>query len=168
MQDLFPQNTTQLLDERDIAVVPIWHIADEFRIWVCREMNALSLQHRAPLRGDYLFRIGGSPRFLVAVADGGCSSASIVHDGKKYSLSFEASDPLALDPEAVAVLLSGGARTVISTDESTLERLLFGKLKARSAFLAGKVQIEGDLPGFMRLVSLLKGRGIRPLSASFE
>ena len=142
----------------------VWQIAHEFRTWVCRELNTLGARDRAPLRGDYLFYIGGIPRFLVVVEDAGCYSAAIELGTQGPALRFEENCPVVFEPQMLLALLSGGARTQISTDEWTLKKLLLGTLKARSAFLAGKVQIEGDLPGFMRLVSLLKGRGVRPLA----
>ena len=148
------------------AGTPLWQIADAFRMWVCRELNALGARDRRPVRGDYLFHIGGIPRFLVVVEEQGCYSGTI-HLGlgsehQRPAIQFEAGCPVVFEPHTLEALLSGGARTVISTDEWTLKKLLLGTLNARSAFLAGKVQIEGDLPGFMRLVSMLKGRGVKP------
>ena len=136
-----------------------------FRAKVTHELCRMDVYLREQLRGDFLFFIDENPKFVLVLS--GKNAFSGMFEGSapvqlEMSLGNElrASD-LALTLEDVLV----GARAKIFTDEVTLHRLLSGTLKAKSAFLAGKVKVEGDLPGFMRLVSSLKSRGVTPPGA---
>ena len=119
---------------------PLGNVADRFRDQVTRELATIAAPEREGLRGDYVFLIDGAPRFVVTLAREVALSAPF---GVAYG------DPVA-------------ARARIHTDGPTLSRLLAGTMKAKAAFLAGRVRIEGDLPGFLRLIGLLKARGVTP------
>ncbi len=134
-------------------------IANHFRSWVCREISAAGPVERENLRGDYLFVIDGQPRFVVFVGADWNGSAQFGPDGL---LSYDDSVPLRLDAGAIENLIATSHRVRISTTTAILQRLLLGTMRARIAYLSGQVQIDGDLPVFLRLVSLLKARGVGP------
>lgn len=135
-------------------------LADEYRAWVCEELGNLPRDQRQELRGDYVFLVDGSPCFVVLIDTDLHSTALVRTDGK---LDFSGYAEVPFSPEETASLLSGGAfRCRILTDRTTLRLLLLGRLRARVAYLSGAVVIEGDLPAFLRLVSLLKRQGVRP------
>lgn len=149
----------------DTANVDLWPIAEEFRRWVSRELDTLAPETRAPLRGDYLFVISGVPRFVVVVTEKASWSGRLEINSSEAAphVVFDVPGSVHFSKDDVVALVAGGARTTIHTDCQTLKKLLLGAIKARVAFLSGKVRIEGDLPGFIRLTTLLKGRGVRPL-----
>lgn len=155
--------THEMLSEIDpqIGVAPpsLLSIANGFRSWVCREISAASPAERENLRGDYLFVIDGEPRFVVFVGADWNGSAEFGPDGL---LRCDDSVPLRLDGEAIANLIATSHRVRISTTTAILQRLLLGTMRARIAYLSGQVQIDGDLPVFLRLVALLKARGVGP------
>jgi hypothetical protein len=133
-------------------------IADRFRAWVCAEIAHMPAELRGDLRGDFLFVIDGRPRFVVFIDHDGPSSAYVTDAGALMDDAY--GSPL-LRPAELEALLSGqAARAVVATDPETLRRLLLGKLKARVAYLSGAVTVQGDLPCFLRLVTLLKQRGV--------
>ena len=134
-------------------------VANHFRSWVCREISAASPAERENLRGDYLFVIDGEPRFVVFVGADWNGSAQFGPDGL---LSDDDSVPLRLDAGAIDNLIATSHRVRISTTTAILQRLLMGTMRARIAYLSGQVQIDGDLPVFLRLVALLKARGVGP------
>ncbi|MEY4065328.1 MAG: hypothetical protein RIR26_1536 [Pseudomonadota bacterium] len=145
----------------------LWRVADEFRTWVVRDLEAVGEAERVGFRGDYLFLIDGRPSFLVVVSPHSVSCGRLVNSGAQFSVVFDLGKPIALSSEALALLLEpGGVRVCVSTDALTLKRLLAGTLRAKVAYLNGAVKIAGDLPCFMRLVALLKGRGVGPRSRS--
>lgn len=86
--------------------------------------------------------------------------------GGLLSLDADMGDPLRLDASALQVISEGQVRVCVQTDSQTLRRLLQGTLRAKVAYLGGLVKISGDLPCFMRLVAVLKGRGVGPVRAS--
>ena len=160
------------------------HLAERFRTRVTSEIARLDDAAREPLRGDYLFIIDGAPRFIVVILKSGVRSApfethALPSDGPAQGR------PLASEPFFVAHLesasagemlrpvhdvpretltygeLAASARARVETDKATFARLLAGTMKAKTAFLAGKVRIDGDLPGFLRLIGMLKSRGVR-------
>ncbi len=148
----------------------LWQIADDFRAWVIRDLRALPDTERAGFRGDYLFIIDGSPLFLVVVTPETVSAArwdarQTAEDGL-LTLAADMGDPLQLDASALQVISEGQVRVCVQTDNQTLRRLLQGTLRAKVAYLGGLVKISGDLPCFMRLVAVLKGRGVGPVRAS--
>lgn len=146
----------------DKETSPLWHTADQFRTQVCEKLANLNENERASLRGDYLFVIDEQPRFVLVVEAGRAWSTSL-----KSSEAFELQSRHAseiLTEHDVRVLVSGGARASVQTDSLTLHRVLTGALKARVAFVTGKVSVRGDLPAFLKMVSLLKLQGVRPLS----
>ena len=147
-------------------------LADRFRFQVTRELSRLEASERDPLRGDYLFVIDGEPRFVVVLRGGMVRSGAFVLAGEQQQphsplhASLECADAQGLDSrvkgESVQLAdVDVSARARVFTDATTLSRLLSGTMKAKAAFLAGKVRIEGDLPGFLRLIGYLKARGVR-------
>jgi hypothetical protein len=145
----------------------LWRVADEFRSWVVRDLQAVSTSERAGFRGDYLFLIDGRPCFLVVVSPEHVSCGRIQPSGEGQSVSFDLGQALEVSCASLAHLLEpGGVRVCVSTDSVTLKRLLGGTLRAKVAYLNGWVKIAGDLPCFLRLVALLKGRGVGPQSRS--
>jgi hypothetical protein len=150
-------------------VPPLWQIADEFRAWVIRDLKALPPNERLGFRGDYLFIIDGAPLFLVVVSPDTVSAArwnpDITSAGNSV-LRADMGDPLELDPAALKVIADRQVRVSVQTDSLTLRRLLQGTLRAKVAYLGGLVKISGDLPCFMRLVAVLKGRGLGPRANS--
>lgn len=154
--------------EQDAQVQQLWQIADDFRAWVVRDLEAISTDERVGFRGDYVFVIDGKPSFLVIVAPESVSSGRIQQSQEQgLSVQFDIGAPCELNSDALdAILLQSAVRVRVTTDSNTLKRLLAGTLKAKVAYLNGWVKISGDLPCFMRLVSLLKGRGVGPLQAT--
>lgn len=140
-------------------------VAEEFRSWVVRDLISLSRDDRNGYRGDYLFVIDGKPSFLVVVSPESVSSGRLELWDGAGSLQLDLGTPLELTEAELRTLLSdeGTVRVRVSTDSNTLRRLLVGTLKARVAYLNGLVKISGDLPCFMRLVGLLKGKGVGPM-----
>ncbi len=155
--------THEILTERHSETQvspPGWlSIANHFRSWVCREISAASPLDREHLRGDYLFVIDGQPRFVVFVGADWNGSAQFGADGL---LNYDDSVPIRLDGSAIENLIATSHRVRISTTTAILQRLLLGTMRARIAYLSGQVQIDGDLPVFLRLVALLKARGVGP------
>ncbi|MFZ9520560.1 MAG: hypothetical protein ACO3A4_08800 [Silvanigrellaceae bacterium] len=144
-------------------------IADEFRAWVTGDLQSLPADELDSFRGDYLFVIDGAPLFLVIVASNAVSSASWKISSIKPGaepLQCDMGAPALLSGEAIASILDGQCRVSVHTDSSTLRRLLQGTLRAKVAYLSGMVKINGDLPCFMRLVGMLKRRGVRPVQQS--
>ena len=141
----------------------LWAIANSFRNLVCQELRKLNFYDRRILKGDYLFKIDGEPRFIVMVDDTDCWSVSV---SKKSDTSF----CFSLDPDChwnishaqLLNVIEGSSRATILTDSKTLYKLLTGTLKAHVAFVAEKVMINGDLAAFLKMVSLLKQSGVRP------
>lgn len=147
----------------------IWSIADKFRAKVLREMANVSSDERESLRGDYLFIIDGTPLFVVLVdAKTVCSGSISCLENQTYEVKVEGASHLSFTSEEALALVQGAARATVETDNATLKKLLLGHLKARIAFLTGKVKIKGDLASFLRLVSVLKGRGVGPLLPSHD
>lgn len=141
----------------------LMQVADAFRAWVVRDLETLAADERQSFRGDYLFVIDAKPSFLVVVTPESASSARLEEWSGLEGLVCDLGAPLSLMQPELLSLLEGGARVRIDTDANTLQRLLAGTLKARVAYLNGFVKIKGDLPCFMRLVGLLKGRGVGPM-----
>lgn len=141
----------------------LMQVADEFRAWVVRDLETLGADERQSFRGDYLFVIDAKPSFLVVVTPEFVSSGRLEAWSGLGGLVCDLGAPLDLSEPDLLALLEVGARVRVDTDANTLQRLLAGTLKARVAYLNGFVKIKGDLPCFMRLVGLLKGRGVGPL-----
>lgn len=143
-------------------------IAEKFRTWVTDELTQLSQEERENLRGDYLFRVDGEPRFVVVVEPFGAWSGSLDVVSGRAQVSLNAGCPIQYNETTLAALLDGAARSTVLTDSVTLERLLQGTLRASVSFVSGRVKILGDLAAFMRLVSCLKRKGVRPLGETPE
>ena len=157
---------TREMTNEAVRGAPEWlAIANHFRSWVCREISAASPLDRETLRGDYLFVIDGEPRFVVFVGADWTGSAQFGTDGL---LSCDESVPIRLDAGAIENLIANSHRVRISTTTAILQRLLLGTMRARIAYLSGQVQIDGDLPVFLRLVALLKARGVGPTRAALS
>ena len=150
---------SEIYSESPVAPPGWLAIANHFRSWVSREISAASPVERENLRGDYLFVIDGQPRFVVFVGADWNGSAQFGLDGL---VSYDDSVPIRLDEAAIENLIAASHRVRISTTTSILQRLLLGTMRARIAYLSGQVQIDGDLPVFLRLVALLKARGVGP------
>jgi hypothetical protein len=151
---------TREMTNEAVRGAPEWlGTANHFRSWVCREISAANPVDRENLRGDYLFVIDGEPRFVVFVGADWNGSAQFGPDGL---LSYDDSVPIRLDAGAIDNLIATSHRVRISTTTAILQRLLMGTMRARIAYLSGQVQIDGDLPVFLRLVALLKARGVGP------
>jgi hypothetical protein len=103
----------------------------------------MEYQERDHLRGDYLFVIDNEPRFILTIDSAGVFSCEIRPQYEE------------LQPENLSV------RTSVFTSSAVLERLLRGSLKARIAFVTGKVQMNGDLPALLKVISFLKKNGIQ-------
>lgn len=138
----------------------LWAIADDFRAWVIADLQSLPDAERAGFRGDYLFVIDGAPLFLVMVTPESVSSAR--WNPSEQALRSDMGQPVELDADVVRTIADGQVRVMVQTDANTLRRLLQGNLRAKVAYLNGMVKISGDLPCFMRLVAVLKGRGVGP------
>ena len=134
--------------------------ANHFRKWVCEELCALCTEERKPLRGDYVFVIDGAVRFIVFVEDTWCGSLVVKKNGE---FLVDETVPVRLSATEFEILVTSAYRVKVSTDSSTLKKLLHGTIKARLAYLNGLVNIEGDLPVFLGLVGKLKARGVRPV-----
>lgn len=142
----------------------LWKIANEFRYWVCSQLRILSSQERETLRGDYLFYIDNVPKFVVMINEFGAWSATLYNSSDFFQFVLEAECPLEVTYEQINDIIKGSYRSCISTDSHTLHRLLVGTLKARIAFIKGKVTICGDLAAFLKMVSLLKRNGVKSLT----
>jgi hypothetical protein len=141
----------------------LWKIADSFRILVCKELRHLASNERLSLRGDYLFKIDGVPRFIVMVDEQGSWSVCLAKNKEgvlTYEVDLECLWPVSNNQ--VINVIEGSARSTIHTDSNTLYKLLIGTLKAHIAFVTSKVTIAGDLAAFLKMVSLLKQSGVRP------
>lgn len=159
----------ELVQENEVCFYPLnedqklWKIADSFRMLVCMELRNLASHERLLLRGDYLFKIDGDPRFIVMVDENGAWSVCLSKE-RDGSLIYEI-DSGCLWPVSknqVINVIEGSARSTILTDSKTLYKLLIGALKAHIAFVTGKVTITGDLSAFLKMVSLLKQSGVKP------
>lgn len=140
----------------------LWEIANSFRFWVCSELRNLSSQERSALRGDYLFVVDSQPRFIVLVDEESAWSLSLFYE-PNFSFALDPGCPFEVTLENVQNTISSLARTTITTDSLTLQKLLLGQLKAKIAFLTSKVILSGDLAAFLKMVSLLKRNGVRPV-----
>ena len=164
------------------------HPAERFRSRVTAEIARLDDAAREPLRGDYLFVIDGAPRFIVVILKSGVRSAPFEAQALPFDEPAQgrkaAGEPVFVAHLDIASVIEGtaevlrpahdapretltygelaaSARARVETDKATLARLLAGTMKAKTAFLAGKVRIDGDLPGFLRLIGMLKSRGVQ-------
>lgn len=158
----------------------LWEIANNFRSKVCSELRALTPDERLALRGDYLFIIDSKPCFIVMVDSQGAWSVtlsyrqSLVHPlyprmgEAQITFAVESGCPLPVTLESVQNCIDYSARTTITTDSQTLEKLLLGKLKAKVAFLTSKVVLAGDLAAFLKMVSILKSHGVGPVLTSSQ
>lgn len=146
-------------------VADLMKVAEDFRAWVVRDLISLTCDERQGFRGDYLFVIDGKPSFLVVVTPDSVSSGRLEDWQGSGNLQLDLGHPFELREAELNNLLntSGAVRVRVETDSNTLRRLLLGSLKARVAYLNGLVKISGDLPCFMRLVGLLKGKGVGPV-----
>jgi hypothetical protein len=146
-------------------VSELMKVAEDFRAWVVRDLISLTSDERQGFRGDYLFLIDGKPSFLVVVTPDSVSSGRLESWRGAGNLQLDLGHPIELTEAELCNLMSnnGAVRVCVETDSNTLRRLLLGSLKARVAYLNGLVKISGDLPCFMRLVGLLKGKGVGPV-----
>jgi hypothetical protein len=142
-----------------------WKVANHFRNWVCTELRNLKEHDLLFLQGDYLFVIDSKPRFIVLVNAQGAWSVRL-SETNTSSFELEENCPLSLSEQDIQNCILSSARTTITTDAVTLQKLLHGRIKAKIAFLTGKVVLSGDLNAFLKMVTLLKKNGVRPLESS--
>lgn len=115
------------------------------------------------MRGDYLFTVDREPRFIVMVDEKGAWSAALYRcENETFNYEVDDGCPWVTNITQVMNVINGSSRSTILTDSNTLYKLLLGTLKARIAFVTGKVTITGDLSAFLKMVSLLKRNGVRP------
>ena len=145
----------------------IWEIANTFRQWVCSELSTLSVEERLSLRGDTVFIIDSEPRFIVLIDDSGAWSVSLFYN-PTLTFQVDTNCPLPVNAEFIQNCISYSARTTVTTDSKTLKLILLGTLKAKLAFLTGRVKLSGDLAAFLKMVSILKRNGVRPLKANLN
>jgi SCP-2 sterol transfer family len=115
-------------------------LCSEFQNSVISKLLAHPQNILLPFQGLYLFFIHQNPAFYL-----------------KIGLPPESGN---FNAEELNQMPS--PRCQIQTDAKTLERILKGTLKPKVAFLSGKVEILGDVPAFLKLVSFLKSEGVRP------
>jgi putative sterol carrier protein len=159
----------ELVQENETSFYPLneeqklWKIADSFRMLVCTELRNLGSHERAFLRGDYLFKIDGDPRFIVMVDESGSWSVCLSKNiDNSIEYEIDSGCHWSVSKNQVINVIEGSARSTILTDSNTLYKLLIGTLKAHIAFVTGKVTIAGDLSAFLKMVSLLKLSGVKP------
>jgi putative sterol carrier protein len=76
--------------------------------------------------------------------------------GKRIKLDFRDEGVVLLDGQNGAVTQEDGpADTTISTSWADFEKLESGQLDPMSAFIAGKLRIDGDMANAMQLATLL-------------
>jgi putative sterol carrier protein len=143
-------------------VEDLWKIANNFRFWVCSELRNLAADERKFLRGDYLFIIDAQPCFIVMVDDASAWSVALFYNQDRLDYVVDLDCPIPITLENIQNCIAYSARTTITTDSSTLQKLLLGKLKAKIAFLTSKVELNGDLAAFLKMVTILKRKGVRP------
>ncbi|BBH52985.1 hypothetical protein [Fluviispira sanaruensis] len=153
----FESETNHLTEEQRL-----WRIADGFRFWVCSELRNLEFSERISLRGDYLFVVDDKPRFIVMIDEIGSWSVALNNDDKQILFTVDENCPWPVDLSQINNVIMGSSRSTIFTDSFTLHKLLIGTLKARIAFVTGKVTITGDLAAFLKMVSILKRNGVKP------
>ncbi len=144
------------------SCLPLWEIAFHFRDLVCSELRLLPPTQRLEFRGDYVFVIDNKPSFIVMVEEKGAWSVSLsTQNGFNFVVEEGCSIPVTV--RSLEDCIAYFARSTITTDSVTLQKLLRGRLKAKIAFLTSKVTVSGDLAAFMKMVSLLKKKGVQPL-----
>ena len=116
----------------------LWQVAGDFRRLVCQSLILSSPEQRQGCLGTYLFVIDAVPRFTVVVQATAISS-TVLNDSSEPSPSFVAKCIPILTPSS---------------------RLLNGTLRAKIAFLTGRVKIQGDLLAFFKLTTLIKRQGV--------
>lgn len=143
----------------------LWELCSQFKSFVCSTINSLSPQFRESLKGDYVFFISNEPKFIVMVEKEGSWSLFIKNINRQSELEFEIDSdfPHTFTAQNIATIIETNSRATVKTDSLTLQRLLLGTMKAKVAFLTGKVQIFGDFPAFLKLVSQLKKSGVGPI-----
>lgn len=144
------------------GMINLWQeclsVANRFRLWVCSELRSLDSNELLSLAGDYLFVIDNQPRFIVMVDRRGAWSISLSENSHTFPLNYEIDSNCLFDISQIQIqnIIDGSSRARILTDSNTLQKLLARTLKAHIAFITGKVSISGDLPAFLKMVSLLK------------
>ncbi|MBX9704260.1 MAG: SCP2 sterol-binding domain-containing protein [Silvanigrellaceae bacterium] len=140
----------------------LWQVAKQFQKWVCDELKKIEFEEQNSLRGVYLFQIDKQAKFIVLLEGGLVNSIALFTQKESFPEAAELlSEQGSLNAEIYSSLF-GEARAEISTDSQTLKLLLYGQMKAKIAYLTGRVKISGDLPAFLKMISLLKRRGIKP------
>lgn len=164
--DLSPVKGGAAQEIAEVAVPSLHSISDRFCQWVLQELKKLPPETLRPLRGDFLFVVDGAPLFVLLVDPPRVGSARVSWKSAQVPQFTTMGDPMDHSPqEQASLLLQEVARVKVYTDPNTLQRLLLGTIKARVAFLSGKVKIKGDLPAFLQLVAHLKRAGVRPLGS---
>ena len=139
---VFNSSCANVTQNRVLATDSLGSLAITFCSWVVSELAFVSSVALTSLRGDYLFVIDDSPLFVLFVSSETVNSARISFNSDGSSDFDFSKEALHLSAQDKLQLVNGQARVVVYTDSVTLERLLTGSLKARMAFLAGKVKIS--------------------------
>ena len=88
-------------------------------------------------KGIYLFYIDKIPKFIVHIQSETVFTENITNTNAQI--------------HALPT-----ARATIHTDSLTLKKLLMNQIRARIAFLTGKVKIKGDIFAFIKMVTDIK------------
>lgn len=155
----------------------LFNLCLQFKTRVCTELHQMPQVSRTALKGDYLFVIDGLPLFIMLVDDYGAWSVflkpkknidlSLFENGKElsidsYDIEVDAECPFPIEISHVSKIIDNSARCQIKTDGNTLKRLLLGNLRAKVAFITQRVKISGDFPAFLKIISYLKTKGLKP------
>ncbi len=148
----------------------------QFKTRVCDEMLAMPQFARDSIKGDYLFIIDGLPLFILLVDEQGAWSVFLNKKPTEknfqpafdtllidqFDVEIDAKCPFAIHTNQINDIIENSARCQIKTDGNTLKRLLLGTIKAKVAFITQRVKITGDFPAFLKIISYLKTKGLKP------
>lgn len=153
----------------------LFNLCLQFKTRVCSELHQMPQMSRASLKGDYLFVIDGLPLFIMLVDDYGAWSvllkpknlgSDFIHNKEisleSFDIEVDSECPFPIEMSQVSRILENSARCQIKTDGNTLKRLLLGTLRAKVAFITQRVKISGDFPAFLKIISYLKTKGLKP------
>ncbi len=149
------------LNHKNYSSSRVWEIAEEFKTWVWHELEKLKPVEREPFLGYFCFIVDDNPRFVLFVQKENVSCHSFCPNQNEIPSSNVVTNFSQLPSELTLLQKAQlGTRATISTSSLVLEKLLQGKMRAKIAFLTGRVVVEGDLPSFLKMVGLLKSKGV--------
>lgn len=154
----------------------LFNLCLQFKTRVCTEMRTMPQISRDTLKGDYLFIIDNLPIFILLVDDNGAWSVLLKPKQKSsniddkndfnsldlYDVEIDSECPFPISHTQVFNIIETSSRCQIKTDGNTLKRLLLGTIRARVAFITQRVKISGDFPAFLKIISYLKTKGLKP------